>query len=71
MLTHNGPVGSDACEYIDYINIVKVKNGTTSFLPLDNRKDRPVRYVKDRETTCLTEEQMRHIYKKVKLGSEI
>ena len=30
-----------------------------------------VRYVKDREAICLTEEQMRHIYKKVESGSEI
>ena len=41
------------------------------FLPLDSKKDGPVRYVKDREAICLTEEQMRHIYKKVGSGSEI
>ena len=38
---------------------------------MDNKKGGPVRYVKDRETICLTEEQTRHICKKVELGSEI
>ena len=28
-------------------------------------------YVKDRQAICLTKEQIRHIYKKVHLGSEI
>ena len=50
---------------------MKGENGTTSYLPLDNKKGRPVRYVKDREAICLTEEQMRHIYKRVESGSEI
>ena len=40
-------------------------------MPLDNKKVRLVRNVKDREVICLTEEQRRHIYKKVELGSEI
>ena len=50
---------------------MKGENCTTSFLLLDNKKGGPVRYVKDRETICLTEEQMRHINKKVESGSEI
>ena len=36
-----------------------------------HKKGEPVRYVKDREAICLTEEQVRHIYKKVESGSEI
>ena len=40
-------------------------------MPLDNKKGGPVRYVKDREAICLTEEQVRHIYKKVESGSVI
>ena len=36
-----------------------------------SKKGGPVRYVKDREAICLTEEQMRHIYKKVEAGREI
>ena len=35
------------------------------------RKGGPVRYVKDKKAICLTEEQMRHIYKKVELSTEI
>ena len=50
---------------------VKGENGTTSFLPLDGKKGGPVRYIKDMEAICLTEEQMRYIYKKVEFGSEI
>ena len=41
------------------------------FLPLDNKKGGPVRYVRNREAICLTEEQMRHIYKKVESASKI
>ena len=51
--------------------LVNGKNGTTPFLPLNSKKGGPVRYVKDRKTICLTEEQMRYIYKKVQFGSEI
>ena len=50
---------------------MKGENCTTSFLPLDNKKDGPLRYVKDREAISLTEEQMRHLYKKVEAGSEV
>ena len=38
---------------------------------MDNKKGGPARNVKDKEAICLTEEQMRHIYKKVESGSEI
>ena len=51
--------------------LIKGKNGTTPFLPLKSKKGGPVRYAKDRKAICLTEEQMRHIYKKVKSGSKI
>ena len=40
------------------------------FFPLNSKKGVPVRYAKDTEAICLTE-QMRHIYKKVESGSEI
>ena len=40
-------------------------------MPLDSKKGGSVRHVKDRKAICLTEEQTRHIYKKVELGSEI
>ena len=38
---------------------------------LNSKKGGPVTYAKDREAICLTEEQMRHIYKKVESGNEI
>ena len=40
-------------------------------MPLDSKKGGPVKYAKDREVISLTEEQMRHIYKKVESGSQI
>ena len=51
--------------------LIKGKNGTTPFLPLNSKKGGPVKYVKDRKGICLTEEQMRYIYRKVELGSEL
>ena len=51
--------------------LVKGGSGTTSFLPLDSKKDGPVRYVKDKKAICLTGEKMRYIDKKVESGSEI
>ena len=40
-------------------------------MPLNSKKGGSVRYVKHRKGICLTEEQIRYIYKKVELGSEI
>ena len=50
---------------------MKGENGTTTFLPLNTRKGGPARYVKDKETKCLTEDQVRHTYKKVESYSII
>ena len=36
-------------------------------MPLNTKIGGPVEYVKDKETICLTEDQARHIYKKVEL----
>ena len=46
-----------------YNNLVR----TTTFLPLNLKIGGPVKYVKDKETICLTKDQDRHIYKKVGL----
>ena len=46
---------------------MKGKNGTTTFLPLTTKIAGLDKYVKDKETICLTNDQARHIYKKVKL----
>ena len=48
---------------------VKGKNGTTSFLPLDSKKDGNITYVQD--ARCLTEDQTKYIYKKVEQGSDM
>ena len=34
-------------------------------MPLNIKIDGPVKYIEDKETTCLTDDQARHIYKKV------
>ena len=51
--------------------LIKGKNDTAPFLPLNSKKRGSVGYVQDRKGMCLTEEQMRYIYKKVETGSEI
>ena len=43
---------------------MKGKSGTTTFLPLNIKIGGPVKYVKDKETICLTEDQARHITKR-------
>ena len=40
-------------------------------MPLNTKKGGPVRYVKDKEAKCLTEDQMRYIYKKVESESVV
>ena len=50
---------------------MKGQNGTTTFLPLNTRKGGPVRYVKGKETICLTKDQVRHISKKVESDSMV
>ena len=51
--------------------LIKGENGTTTFLPLNTGKGGPVRYVKHKEAKCLTEDQARHIYKKVESDSMV
>ena len=42
-------------------------NNDTTFLPSNTKIGGPVKYVKDKETICLTNDQARYIYKKVEL----
>ena len=55
---------------------MKGKNGTTSFLP-KIKKGGPVRfndkitYIPEREKKCLTEDQAKHIYKKVEMDKPV
>ena len=44
---------------------MKGKNGPTTFLPLNRKIGGQARYIKDKEAICPTEDQAKHIYKKV------
>ena len=41
---------------------IKGKNDTTSFLPFDSKTGRSVKYIKDEDAICLTEDQTKYIY---------
>ena len=51
--------------------LVKGKDGTTSFLPIDSKTSGKVSYIKDKETMCLSEKQANYVYKKVEEGNVI
>ena len=56
--------------------LIKGKNVTTSFLPLTERggpvrHDKSVRYIPDKEQRCWTEDQARHVCKKVEMDKVI
>ena len=51
--------------------LIKGKNGTTPFLPLNSKTGGSVRYDKDKKALCLTEEQTRYVYKKVESGGKL
>ena len=40
-------------------------------MPLNTKIGGPVKYLKDKETICLTKDQARHIYKKVESESVV
>ena len=44
--------------------LVKRKDGTTSFLPIDNKTGGKVSYIQNKEAMCLTENQASYVYKK-------
>ena len=50
---------------------VKSKNGTTSFLLFDSKTGGNIKYIKDKDAICLTEDQTRYVYKKVEQGSNL
>ena len=47
------------------MKLVKGRNGTTTFLSLNTKIGGQARYIKDKEVICLTEDEAKHIYKKV------
>ena len=53
------------------MKLVEGKNGPTIFLPLNTKIGGPVRYIEDKKAICLTNNQARHIYKKVESESVV
>ena len=45
--------------------LLKGKDGTTSFLPIDDKTGGKVNYIQNKEAMCLTEKQANYVYKKV------
>ena len=50
---------------------LKGKNGTTTFLPFDSKIGGNVKYIKDKDAICLTEDQMSYVYKRVEQGNNL
>ena len=51
--------------------LVKGKDGTTSFLPIESKTGGNVSFIKNKEAMCLSEKQANYIYKKVEEGKVI
>ena len=51
--------------------LIEGKNDPTAFLPLSTYIGRQVNFSKSKDNHYLTEEQARHVYKKVETGSII
>ena len=49
----------------------KGKNGTITFLPFDSKIGGNIKYIKDKDTICLTEDHPRYMYKKVEQGNNL
>ena len=51
--------------------LVKGKDGTTSFLPIESKMSGKVSYIKTTEVVCLSEKLANYVYKKVEEGEVI
>ena len=51
--------------------LVKGKDGTTLFLPIESKTGGKVSYIKNKEAICLSEKQANYIYKKVEEGKVV
>ena len=51
--------------------LVKGKDGTTSFLPIDDKTGGKVSYIQNKEAMCLTENQASYVSKNVGQGNII
>ena len=70
MMTQNYcPVDSEGG--VEYLKLVKGKNGSTPFLPMKDKTGGKVNYMKNKEAMCLTERQADHIYKVIEKGDII
>ena len=56
---------------VEYFKLIKVKDGTTSFLPVESKTGGKISYIKNRETMCLSEKQADYVYKKLEEGKVI
>ena len=48
--------------------LVTGKDGTTTFLPIDDKMGGKVSYIQNKDAICLTENQASYVYKKVILN---
>ena len=53
------------------IKLVKDKNGTTSFMPIDDKTGGKVSHIQNKNAMCLTENQVSYVYKMVEQGDII
>ena len=51
--------------------LVKGKDGTTPFLPIDSKASGKINYIKNKEAMCLSEKQANYVYKNVEEGKVI
>ena len=51
--------------------LIEGKNGPTNFFPLNTKIGGQAGYIKDKEAICLTNDEARHVYKKIESGSII
>ena len=51
--------------------LVKGKDSTTSFLPIDSKTGGRISNIKNKEAMCLSEKQVNYVYKKVEEGNVI
>ena len=70
MLTQDSlPLNSNG--EVEYLKLVKCKDGTTSCLPIESKAGGKISYIKNREAMCLSEKQANYVYKKVEEGKVI
>ena len=69
MTQEHYPIDSEG--EVEYLKLVKGKNGTTSFSPSKEKTGGKIDYIQNKETMCLTKEQTNYVYKTVEEGNII